>query len=369
MTGDDLGQHLPGTWFVLVVEDDPDTAAFTRAVLEKHAGMQVVVVGDADSALSALGSERFDLVMIDVELPGRSGLQILSEVHRLAVGVPIIVLTAHKRIEYAVDALRGEVDDFLVKPVDVAQLVERAGRLARRGREWRNAHRRKTVLAVGAHPDDVEIGVGGTLAAHASSGDRLVILTMSGGSVGGNAGARHQESEEAAAVVGAQLIHLSFEDTHLDPASGPITAVEKVIREFRPDQIYTHSNRDRHQDHRAVHQSVQVASRDVGDLACFQSPSSTTDFQPNLFVDIAEHLETKLRMLRAFSSQAHRDYMAQDLVRATARYWSRFTAGRYAEPLEAVRSTMRLVPSSGRFTGDGTADETTSDMAHDLGHG
>lgn len=346
-----------GTWSALVVEDDPDAGAFTRTVLEKRAGMRTVVAGDADSALAALRAEHFDLVVIDVELPGRSGLQILPEVHQLAIGVPIIILTAHKRVDYAVDALRGDVDDFLVKPVDVAVLCERATTLARRGRAWREANRTRTVLAVGAHPDDVEIGVGGALAAHASNGDRLVILTMSGGSVGGNAGARHRESQAAADIVGAQLIHLGFEDTHLDPASGPITAVEEVIRDVRPDQIYTHSNRDRHQDHRAVHQTVQVASREVGDLACFQSPSSTIDYQPNRFVDIAEHLETKLRMLRAFTSQAHRGYMAEDVVRATAMYWSRFTGGRYAEPLETVRSMMRMTPSAERPAADGTAGE------------
>jgi LmbE family N-acetylglucosaminyl deacetylase/CheY-like chemotaxis protein len=344
-------------WSALVVEDDPDAGAFTRTVLEKYAGMRTVMVGDADSALTALRSRSFDLVVIDVELPGRSGLQILPEVHQLAIGVPVIVLTAHSRVDYAVDALRGDVDDFLVKPVDVGLLAGRAQTLARRGRAWRAANRTKTVLAIGAHPDDVEIGVGGALAAHSSTGDRLVILTLSNGSAGGSVADRRRESQASADIVGARLIHLSFEDTHLDPASGPIAAVEEVIREVQPDQIYTHSNRDRHQDHRAVHQTVQVASRDVADLACFQSPSSTIDYQPNRFVDIAEHLETKLRMLRAFASQSHRGYMAEDFVRATARYWSRFTGGRYAEPLETVRSTMRLPPAAERLTAEGPAAE------------
>jgi LmbE family N-acetylglucosaminyl deacetylase/ActR/RegA family two-component response regulator len=340
-----------GTWSALVVEDDPDAAEFTRTVLEQHAGMHAVIAGDAESALAALRAESFDLVLIDIELPGRSGLEILPEVHQLATGVPVIILTAHNRVDYAVDALRGDVDDFLVKPVDMALLVERATALARRGWAWR-ADRTKTVLAVGAHPDDVELGVGGALAAHASSGDRLVILTMSGGSAGGYAEARYVEAKAAAQIIGARLIHLGFEDTHLAAASGPITALEDVIREVRPDRVYTHSNHDRHQDHRAVHQAVQVASREVADLACFQSPSSTVDYRPDRFVDIAEHLETKLRMLRMFTSQAHRDYMAEDIVRATARYWSRYMRGSYAEPLETVRSTMRLTSAPEQLSAD-----------------
>ncbi|GAB3167224.1 hypothetical protein GCM10027059_27660 [Myceligenerans halotolerans] len=345
MTDDTTGTASE-TWSALIVEDDPDSRTFTRTVLEKNAGLTTVVAEDAETALAALRVESFDLVVIDIQLPGRSGLQILPEVHRLAAGVPVIILTAHNRVDYAVDALRGDVDDFLVKPVDVELLAERASTLARRGRARREANRTKTVLAVGAHPDDVEIGVGGTLAAHANAGDRLVILTMSGGAVGGTAEARYLESKAAAEIVGARLIHLGFEDTHLDPASGPITAVEEVIREFRPDQVYTHSDHDRHQDHRAVHQTVQVAARAVMDVACFQSPSSTIEYRPDRFVDIAEHLETELRMLRAFASQAHRAYMADDIVLATARYWSRFTRSRYAEPLETVRSTMRLAPAA-----------------------
>ncbi|GAB4085448.1 hypothetical protein GCM10028784_20780 [Myceligenerans cantabricum] len=346
-----------GVWSALVVEDDPDAGAFTRTVLEEHAGLRVVLAADADTALAALRAESFDLVVIDVELPGRSGLQILPEAHRLAAGVPIIVLTAHNRVDYAVSALRGDAADFLVKPVDVARLTERATTLAGQGRARRAANRKKTVLAVGAHPDDVEIGVGGTLAAHASAGDRLVILTMSGGSVGGPAETRQLESQAAAGIVGARLIHLGFEDTHLDPASGVIAAVEEAIRDVQPDQVYTHSEHDRHQDHRAVHQSVQVAARAVADLACFQSPSSTIAYRPDRFVDIAEHLGTKLRMLGAFASQAHRDYMAEDIVRATARYWSRYTRGRYAEPLETVRATMRLLPSGQGLFAEGLAAE------------
>ena len=122
-----------------------------------------------------------------------------------------------------------------------------------------------------------------------------------------------------------------------------ITAIEEVIREVKPDQIYTHTAHDRHQDHRAVNAAVQIAARSVQNVACFQSPSSTVEFHPNRFVDVGDHLETKLRMLAAFASQCGRDYMQEDLVRATARYWSRSGVGQYAEPLETIRATATPV--------------------------
>lgn len=335
-------------YWVLVIEDDPDAASFTRSALERGAGMTTVLAGDGAAALQALQESRFDLVVSDIELPGGSGLDLLPRIHRLAPGVPVMVLTAHAKVEYAVQALREDVEEFLTKPVSVATLTQRATTLARQGRERRLATPRpQVVLAVGAHPDDVEIGVGATLAAHSAAGDVLVVLTLSGGAVGGRTNDRRAESLAAAALVGARLIHLDFPDTRIDPAEGVITAIEQVIGEVVPDQVYTHTSHDRHQDHRAAHEAVQIAARTVPNLACYQSPSATVEFRPNRFVDVEGYLDAKLAMLAAFASQSHRDYLQPDIVLATARYWSRFGVSRYAEPLETIRSSVTLVPLPG----------------------
>ena len=336
-------------FWALVVEDDPDSAAFTRSVLERHAGMRTTLAVDVASALVALQEQRFDLVVSDIELPGGSGLDLLPDIHRLAPGVPVIVLTAYGKTDYAIRALRGDADEFLIKPVTVTHLTERALTLARQGREARKrAPRARTVLTVGAHPDDIEIGVGASLAAHQAAGNRLVNLVLSGGAVGGDMARRHEEAEAAAAIVGARLIHLDFPDTQLDQLAAPIiTAIEEVIRDCQPDQVYTHTVHDRHQDHRATSHAVAIAARPVPSIACFQSPSSTVDFRPDQFIDVEDQLPTKLRMLAAHASQSHRAYMQADLVRATARYWARFGVGRYAEPLETIRSSVILAPPPG----------------------
>ncbi len=340
-------------YHALVIEDDADLAHLTGLILENGAAMTVSLACDADTALELLRANDIDLVVSDIELPGRSGLDLLPDIQRFAPGVPVIFLTAHTKLDYALEALRGGAKEFLSKPVSSAALIERSQALARHGRKLRDAARHASiVLAVGAHPDDVEIGVGGTLAAHQVAGDSIVILTLSGGAIGGETGTRRAESEAAAAIVGARLVHLDFPDTKLDPASGLITAVEDVIREIQPDLIYTHSAHDRHQDHRAVNAAVQVAARSVPNVFCFQSPSSTIDFQPSRFVDIEDHLGTKLQMLSAFCSQGQRDYMQEDLVRATARYWSRFGVGRFTEPLEIIRASATL--SAGHAVSDAT---------------
>lgn len=321
----------------LVIEDDPDAADFVRIALSRFARMEVEVATDADEALAALRASSFDVIVSDIELPGRSGLDILPQMRELAPGVPVIILTAHGVVTYAVEALRRDADEFLVKPVAPDELARRTAELAREALA-RRTQVRNVVLAVGAHPDDIEIGIGATLAAHAAAGDGITLLTLSRGAIGGEIAVRHEEALAAARVVGARLVHLDFADTHLDPASGMISAIERTIAEVAPNRVYTHSTHDRHQDHRAVHQAVEVAARQVPGVWCFQSPSTTVDFRPNRFIDVEGFVETKLQMLAAYASQGHRDYMEPDLVRATARYWSRFAPSREAEPLETVRA-------------------------------
>lgn len=347
----------------LVLEDDPDAAEFLRTALERHGGMHVDVMGTVDDALAALTRRTYDVLLTDIQLPGRSGLTILAEARALDPSLPVMVVTAYPTFDNAVQALRDAADDFLVKPVAASVVVERASELAALARE-RRASPRQRVLAVGAHPDDVEIGVGATLAAHAAAGDELVILTLSGGAVGGAMSVRQAEAAAAAAVLGARLIHLDFPDTRLDPAAGVITAIEDVVRELGPDRIYTHGAHDRHQDHRAVHEAVQIAARQVPSLWCFQSPSSTVAFAPNRFVAVDGFVETKLRMLAAYASQAHREYMQPDVIRTTARYWSRFSPAHDVEPLETVRASETVADASAV-----RATPAVDGQGADVGHG
>ncbi|QCX27380.1 PIG-L family deacetylase [Nocardioides jishulii] len=329
----------------LVLEDDADAARFMRITLERYGGMEVDVASTSAEALEALRAKTYDVLVSDIALPDRSGLETLPEVHALDPDLTVMIVTAYPTYSHAVQALREAADEFLAKPVAAEEVVERATELARVTRSRREAHHQR-VLAVGAHPDDVEIGVGATLAAHAAAGDKITILTMSQGAVGGDTAARHAEATAAAAVVGAELVHLDFPDTRMDVAPGLITAIEEVVARVEPDRVYMHGIHDRHQDHRAVHSAVEVAARGVPSVWCFQSPSSTVSFMPNRFVDVDGFVETKLRMLAAYASQSHREYMQPDVVRAAARYWSRFSPAEEVEPLETLRATELMVDTS-----------------------
>ena len=169
------------------------------------------------------------------------------------------------------------------------------------------------------------------------------MLTLSRGARGGDADDRQHESLRSAELLGARLFLKDLIDTEITGGGPTVRLIEEVVREVVPTVVYTHTNHDRHQDHRAVHEATIVATRTIDTVACYQSPSSTVDFRPTRFVTIDGFVERKLELLASFASQAdHRSYLAPDFVMATARYWSRFGGGENVEPLEIVRETSDL---------------------------
>lgn len=201
------------------------------------------------------------------------------------------------------------------------------------------ARRRHVVLAIGAHPDDVEIGCGGTLARHRAAGDDVTVLTLSGGSEGGDAAARRAEAEAAAVELGVRLRLADLPDTRITDGIDTIREIDAAIAAVGPTLIHTHADQDAHQDHRNISRATLVAARRVDEVLAYQAPSTTVGFRPTRFVDISDHLLPKLASLAAYASQkAIRPYLDDEVIVATARYWSRSGAGRFVEAFEVMRS-------------------------------
>ena len=117
---------------------------------------------------------------------------------------------------------------------------------------------------------------------------------------------RTAEAQRAAALLGAKLEFGNLRDAHITEGVETIEIIEAAIRELRPTHVYTHCLEDTHQDHRAVHAASLVAARDVPNVYCYQSPSSTVEFRPNRFVDITEYMKAKLQAIGAYQSQVDR---------------------------------------------------------------
>ena len=329
---------------ILLIDDDPALGGYLTRVLRTR-GFDVTHELDSVGALRCIETEQWDLLITDVGLPGMTGLELLERVRQLEPDLPAAVLTGNPMVDYTGSALRHAAAEFLQKPIGAQELVAKATELIEAGRAARAAGR-ETVLAIGAHPDDVEIGAAGTLLAHKAAGHTVAILTLSRGAHGGDQAQRARESQEAADVIGARLFLDDLQDTLIAEGNPTIGVIDRVIAEVQPSIVYTHSIHDVHQDHRNTHRAVMVAARRVGRVYCFQSPSATVDYRPTHFVTIDDHIGGKLKAIDTFGSQVGvRDYLEPELIIATARYWSRYCGGSHAEPFEVIRDRAGGLPA------------------------
>ena len=176
----------------------------------------------------------------------------------------------------------------------------------------------RRILVVAAHPDDEVFGVGGTIARHVRQGEQVSVLILTDGVT-----ARHNvtEAQEEAArkatrVLGVQDVHFAnLPDERLDamPLLEVIEPISQLVKELRPQVVYTHHRGDTNQDHRVVFAATLVAVRPfdgnpVERVLCYEVASSTewgppfTDWAslPNVYVDVSGTLEAKLRALEAY---------------------------------------------------------------------
>lgn len=208
------------------------------------------------------------------------------------------------------------------------------------------ARRRYRVLAIGAHPDDIELGCGGTLIAHRARGDQVTMLVMSKGERGPDALSRVAEQEEASRILGASLHWGDFDDAAIPDSREAVDLIQDVMRCVRPDVVYTHTPNDSHQDHRAVASATLAATRRFCRLLQYEAPSSLA-FDPTIFVDIRDAIEGKLDALRAHTSQVLRNGLVDlEAIEAQARYRGFQARLRLAEAFQAERFVWDLTSSS-----------------------
>lgn len=116
---------------IMLVEDDELLGDGVRVGLTQY-GYTVDWVKDGQSALSALLSETFDMVVLDLGLPKRSGLDVLRAIRAKNITTPVVILTARELVEDRVKGLDAGADDYLVKPFDLNELTARIRALQRR---------------------------------------------------------------------------------------------------------------------------------------------------------------------------------------------------------------------------------------------
>jgi LmbE family N-acetylglucosaminyl deacetylase len=198
------------------------------------------------------------------------------------------------------------------------------------------------ILAIGAHPDDVELGCGGTLIRHVLAGDDVTMLVLTDGRSGpGNVAQRIEEQVAASALIGATLVWGNIPDLAISQYGEKVThLIEHYLDGV--DRLYTHSAEDTHPDHEAAAKFSFGAARNLSQILAYESPSARR-FVPNVYVEIADTLEKKVAALEMHATQvAASNRVDMDAVRATAHYHGNIVRVRAAEAFVAERMVLTL---------------------------
>ena len=199
------------------------------------------------------------------------------------------------------------------------------------------------VLAIGAHPDDVVISVGGLLAQLADAGHTVVILTLTSGELGGNPALRESEEKEAARRLGATIEFGRLCDGEI-ALRRTVKVIDQLVARYRPAIALVHSAQDTHQDHITAAEAANVSCRNIPTLLAYESPSSR-HFQPTMTLDVTEMWERKLHAIQAHASQlTTRGLMAWVDAVGRFRAWPRHVGG-FCESLQLCHAVT--LPSFG----------------------
>ncbi len=202
------------------------------------------------------------------------------------------------------------------------------------------------ILAIGAHPDDIEFGCGGTLSKYSEKGHKVYLLVMSKGDKGGNPEVRQKEQENSARLLRVEKLYFgNYKDTEIVQSQKLITEIEGFLRDINPGFIFVHYFNDTHQDHRNLSDSTISATRYIHNVLFYEGPT-TQNFTPNVYVDITSALDKKFECLEAHVSQISKTNIEGlsiiEAAKSTAHFRGMQGRVNYAEAFNSLRLFINI---------------------------
>ena len=317
---------------VLLVEDSIEEVYLMRSFLDKTGVFQVTTSQDGDHAAKLIEERQFDLVITDLNLPGKDGYELIRLVKKTNPDVPVIATTGYTAPHYHEHAYRAGADYVAVKPLDRDDFLHRV--LASVGMEAELEPRQSVVLAVGALPGDVDGGCGGTLLKRREHGDGVLVLPLSASTGDGNPGTEAQN--RAAELMGARVIITEASVSEAENPAEHQMLLERIVRELKPHTVLIPSQADDDRERRETYRISRAAVADVPTVLAYETATSTHDFHPTRFIDIASVAIRKLEILTPFREHNRPDLQA-NYVQAAALYWGKHIGFGEAEAFEVLR--------------------------------
>jgi LmbE family N-acetylglucosaminyl deacetylase len=201
----------------------------------------------------------------------------------------------------------------------------------------------EVILAVGAHPDDIELGCGGTIRAVSKLGKKVIAVFLSKGEQSGDPEVRSKESIAALSFLGVKEVYFGdFPDTEIPCSRRAIDFLEAFFVANKPETILTHTVNDIHQDHRQVGWLSISAFRNAPKLLAYETPRVTPAFSPTYFVDITNCVSDKWTALKCHFSQKTKRYITYESMVNLASFRGSQVNLPAAEAFEVVRYVEKM---------------------------
>jgi two-component system chemotaxis response regulator CheY len=113
---------------ILVVDDDPTCRSIVAIRLKNLGGIEVTQAEDGDKAWFLLKHNHYDGAIVDWQMPGKTGLEIVREIRKAGIGIPLLMVTAESEKERVIEAIHAGITDYLIKPFDTKTLLAKLGR-------------------------------------------------------------------------------------------------------------------------------------------------------------------------------------------------------------------------------------------------
>ena len=196
----------------------------------------------------------------------------------------------------------------------------------------------RTVLAIGAHPDDIELGIGGTVAVLTNAGIKVVMAIVS---VPADYATRVSEAKDSSTILGCELRVLMEGGCHRieDLKNYELVGLlDRLVKDVQPAAVLTHGPTDFHRDHVQIYHATVSAQRllqfDLFSYLPTMCRPVPVPFQPRAYIDVSHTIDTKLRAIAAHKSQFYSRGIAFDFYRDIARVTGRMVGVDYAEGLD-----------------------------------
>jgi len=214
---------------------------------------------------------------------------------------------------------------------------------------------KKSIVAIGAHPDDIELACGGTLAKAVENGHDVCMVIVTGKSSKDHndnyirtTSQVNEEQLNACKILGIKNINiLEFDDMDIPYSKELISKLDKIINDINPDIIFTHFVFDTHQDHIRTAKSTLSAARNQNTVMLYEpiNPSGRgyMPFRAQVYFDISNTIDKKINSLKAHKSQYDKygDKWIEG-VKARAKFRGYEMGAEYAECFELVRMECSL---------------------------